>query len=254
MAPLFACDAWQAALDVYRRNLDPDAFRVDLSNPAGVIRRIMKLNPDLIAGGPPCTEFSSAGKRIEGEQARLMASFGETVLRVRPTWFVMENVPRARNSRVFGTRRRRFKRAGYGVTEVILDASRCGAPQRRRRFICVGRLGAGDQFLAGALIGGLAPKPMTLRDRFGASLGRHLYFTRGTTTGAPVSRSTSRLRRSAGCAATWRPDTGDIGWTARIRARLGRRRLTSWGSSRRFRRIGSGAADGRRSRRRRSPR
>ena len=105
-----------------------------------------------------------------------MASFGETVLRVRPTWFVMENVPRARNSRVFGTLRRRFKRAGYGVTEVILDASRCGAPQRRRRFICVGRLGAGDQFLAGALIGGLAPKPMTLRDRFGASLGRHLYF------------------------------------------------------------------------------
>lgn len=95
MFPIYACDAWQPALDVYRRNLSLYANRADLSEPTPVIRRLIKLAPDLIAGGPPCTEVSSAGKRIEGEQAKLMARFADVVLGCRPRLFVMENVARA---------------------------------------------------------------------------------------------------------------------------------------------------------------
>jgi DNA (cytosine-5)-methyltransferase 1 len=175
MVPLYACDAWQPALDVYRRNLGPDAARVDLSEPTPLIRKLMKLAPDLIAGGPPCTEFSSAGKRVEGEQAKLMARFADVVLACRPRWFVMENVSRARNSSIFRKVRRRFERAGYGLTEEILDASHCGIPQRRRRLILVGRLGAADDFLAESLIAGLAAEPMSIRDALG-DIDPHLYF------------------------------------------------------------------------------
>ncbi len=175
MAPAYACDAWQAARDVYRRNLGPHVFKADLSEPRTVIRRLTELRPDLIAGGPPCQEFSPAGKRVEGKRAELMLTFTEVVVARRPDWFLMENVPGARNSPIFRRARRRFGQAGYGLTQAILNAGLCGVPQRRYRLILVGRLGASDGFLDDALTAGLADKPMAMGEAL-PDLVQPLYF------------------------------------------------------------------------------
>ena len=70
----------------------------------------------------------------------------------------------------------RFVEAGYGLTEIILDSSLCGTPQKRKRFICFGMQGEKDGFALQAFTSQLAKKPMTLRDYFGDSLGFEFYY------------------------------------------------------------------------------
>lgn len=174
--PAAAYDSWPAALAVYRDNLGPHARRADLAATTAVVRELKRRRPALIAGGPPCQEFSQAGGRREGERAALTIRFAEIVAAVRPTWFLFENVDRARRSTAFAAARRSFLSAGYGLTEQVLDASRCGAPQRRRRFFCLGRLGAPADFLADRLRAGLAAHPMTIHDYLGDRLGIEHYY------------------------------------------------------------------------------
>jgi DNA (cytosine-5)-methyltransferase 1 len=69
-----------------------------------------------------------------------------------------------------------FKKAGYGITKKILDASLCGVPQARKRYIVIGALGEEDGFLDYILESHLAKKKMTLYDYFGDSLGFEYYF------------------------------------------------------------------------------
>jgi DNA (cytosine-5)-methyltransferase 1 len=176
LTPVAAYDASAPALEVYRRNIGPHAWRADLARPAWVIRMLDALKPDLIAAGPPCQDFSSAGKRIEGARAALMLPFGDVVAAVRPIWFLLENVPEARESRAYFGLQSVLRGIGYGLTELVLDASLCGVPQWRERFICIGRLGAPDDFLKRALLDGLSPTPMTMREYFGDALGiEHFY-------------------------------------------------------------------------------
>ena len=52
----------------------------------------------------------------------------------------MENVDRAEKSNTFAEAREVFKSAGYGITQMVLDASLCGVPQKRKRFFCIGAL------------------------------------------------------------------------------------------------------------------
>ena len=39
-----------------------------------------------------------------------------------------------------------FKNAGYGLTQMVLDASKCGVPQKKTIF-CIGALGKDDDFM-----------------------------------------------------------------------------------------------------------
>ena len=71
---------------------------------------------------------------------------------------------------------RMLSEAGYGLTARILDASRCGVPQARKRFILVGHLGAENGFLDEALEAGLAEKQLTVRDYLGDKLGTQYYY------------------------------------------------------------------------------
>ncbi|CAN7177457.1 DNA cytosine methyltransferase [Rhizobium sp. LjRoot258] len=184
-----AYDAWPVAVENYNRNIGSHAKVTDLGDILSVVPELLRLAPDLICGGPPCQDYSSAGRREEADNAKLTLAFGILVATVRPTWFVMENVTNAAKSSTWQEARKVLKAAGYGLTESKIDASRYGVPQSRRRLFVVGRQGERDGFLASS-IAAAATQPMTLRDMFGSTVPAAMYFP-----------ATSDARRSI-----WGPD------------------------------------------------
>ncbi len=171
-----AFELWPAALVCYKQNFEHPVYQLDLSDVTEAVAQIAPLAPDLIIGGPPCQDFSQAGKRVEASRATLTSSFARIVAAVKPPGFVMENVERAKSSKSYTAARDIFKEAGYGLTELVLDASLCGTPQKRKRFICFGLLGREDGFAQEAFLAGLNKLPMSLRDYFGDRLGFSYYY------------------------------------------------------------------------------
>ena len=173
---LAAYDKWEPAAEVYKLNFDHPIYLEDLSDES-VQKRISSLTPDVIIGGPPCQDFSSAGHRDEKlGRAVLTYTYCDIILLVKPKYFVMENVPEITKSQILQDVKMRFKEGGYGLTEKILDASYCGVPQSRKRFFLIGSLNGNDDFLQDELTKNLSDKPMTMRDYFGDSLGIDYYF------------------------------------------------------------------------------
>ncbi len=171
-----AFEFWDVAAECYQNNFKHPVFRTDLSDTETAISQIKSFAPNLIIGGPPCQDFSHAGKRIESSRANLTESFARIVDAVRPKYFVMENVDRAEKSNAFERAETIFKNAGYGLTKMILDASKCGVPQKRKRFFCIGALGKSDDFMRDILISGIQSKETTLRDYFGDTLDFEFYY------------------------------------------------------------------------------
>jgi DNA (cytosine-5)-methyltransferase 1 len=172
-----AFDNWNPAIKIYQRNFSHPILKRDLLDVGARVEEIASLLPDMIIGGPPCQDFSSAGKRNEGGgRANLTVAFAEIVKHVGPQWFVMENVARAAKSQAYLRSRAVFVEGGYGLTEEVLDASVCGVPQKRKRFFVIGHLGGDDGELLEMLHARMACKQMTLRDYFGDSLGIEHYY------------------------------------------------------------------------------
>src|SRR5687767_7266658 len=91
---LAAFDNWQPAIKVYRDNFHHPIFDTDLSKDEAT-EQIRNLHPEIIIGGPPCQDFSSAGKRDETlGRADKTVHFAEIVSECLPEMFVMENVER----------------------------------------------------------------------------------------------------------------------------------------------------------------
>lgn len=166
-----AFDVWHCAVEVYRRNVGPHATAVDLKDIHSVGPLIAAMKPALVAGGSPCQDFSSAGKRVEGENAALLRDFAMHVSVAMPEWFLLEQVPGARKSRAWSDAREIVVRAGYGLTEIVLNAAYYGVPQWRKRMFVIGRLGEADGFLESALRNAASDRPMTVRDCLGDEVG-----------------------------------------------------------------------------------
>lgn len=173
---LWACDSWDRAVDVYRDNFDHPVEQFDLTRVADAVSKISQLEIDGIVGGPPCQDFSSAGKRTEGGRADLTGCFADIVTQVAPRFFIMENVPRARLSKAYASARDKFRQSGYGLTEVVLDASRCGVPQMRKRFFVIGIKGASDGAVDDLITGKLSPHQLTVSEYMGKELSVDYYY------------------------------------------------------------------------------
>lgn len=172
-----AIEKWQPAIEVYQENFNHPVINIDLLDIDKAASLIKNYAPSLIIGGPPCQDFSSAGKRDESlGRANLTISFAEIVQKCKPEVFVMENVARAAKSKAFQVALKIFKNAGYGLTIKILNSAYCGAPQLRKRLIVVGKLGEKDSFLEKILEDGLSIEPMTLRQYFNGSLNFEHYY------------------------------------------------------------------------------
>lgn len=169
-------DHWDKAVGVYRDNFSHPSFVADLSDADKIIPDIRRLDPDLIIGGPPCQDFSQAGNRNEGKRANLTHVFARIIAELNPEMFVMENVERAASSEAYKAAREIFRSADYGLTEIVLDASLCGVPQKRKRFFCIGRKYEYDQFLHGKIKSSLSSEPMTPRQYLGREIDFEHYY------------------------------------------------------------------------------
>ena len=172
-----AFDNWSPSISVYQLNFNHPIIKQDLSIEDESIAKISMYAPDLIMGGPPCQDFSSAGKRdVSRGRADLTYHFANIVTTVKPKWFVMENVEQIKKTDILQDVIKQFKECGYGLTSVILDASLCGVPQARTRFFLIGSLGIGHNSLLGILKQNLSESQMTIRDYLGEKLGVEYYY------------------------------------------------------------------------------
>ena len=171
-----AYDNWDPAVEVYKKNFSHPIYKDDLSD-ENVQDIIAAMHPQLIFGGPPCQDFSSAGHRDESlGRAELTVAYSKIIAKALPEYFVMENVPEITKSATLVEAKKAFEEAGYGMTQMVLEASYCGVPQSRKRFFLIGHLGDKDDFMKSILKSHLAEKPMSMYDYFGDSLGTEYYF------------------------------------------------------------------------------
>jgi DNA (cytosine-5)-methyltransferase 1 len=173
---VFAADSWSRARLAYDGNFDHVSSRLDLSDVIEAAHAVSQKSPDVIVGGPPCQDFSVAGLRTEAANADLTVAFVEIVRTCQPSWFVMENVAAAQSSRAWAIARHRFSNAGYGLTEVVLDASLYGVPQLRKRLFMIGRMGEDHGFLDNIVRSEQDNRPLTVRQYLGDELGVEFYY------------------------------------------------------------------------------
>ncbi len=171
-----AFELWDVAADCYEANFSHPVYREDLGDSDKIAPLVAEMAPDMIIGGPPCQDFSHAGKRVEAGRASLTAAFATIVASVKPKCFLMENVDRAQRSNAYAQAREIFKEAGYGLTERVLTASYCGVPQRRKRFFCIGVLEGEDGAVEECLLRNLSEHEMTVRDYLGDTLDTEFYY------------------------------------------------------------------------------
>ena len=171
-----AFDNWKPCIQVYKANFEHPIFEKDLSDTENH-RLLYEIEADMIIGGPPCQDFSSAGKRDENQgRGDLTIDFAKIVEKIAPEWFVMENVERITKSNKLEEAIKILTSAGYGLSIKVLDASLCGVPQSRKRFFMIGHLHSKNGFLDNYLLKNQSKRPMTIFDYLGESLDTEFYY------------------------------------------------------------------------------
>jgi DNA (cytosine-5)-methyltransferase 1 len=174
---LAGIDYWDIALNVYQENFQHLVINQDLSDEIAAIKIIKKLSPEMIIGGSPCQDFSSAGKRdVNGGRANLTYHFTNIICAIKPQWFVMENVQRITKNHILIEISEQFRKNGYGLSGIVLNASLCNVPQSRSRFFLVGELDGKQNALVKLFNANLSNRPMTIRDYLGDRLNLQYYY------------------------------------------------------------------------------
>jgi DNA (cytosine-5)-methyltransferase 1 len=97
---------------------------------------------DVVHGGPPCQPFSVAGRQKGQADARnMLPEFVRTVLAIKPSAFVAENVPALAGPKFADYLRKEFHgklARTYRISLFKLAAHEFGIPQVRRRVFMVG--------------------------------------------------------------------------------------------------------------------
>lgn len=98
---------------------------------------------DVVVGGPPCQDFSSArlAKPRKKQRATLVRQYFRILEQLNPQAFLFENVPGLRTAtdgHYWRLVRREAERLGYSLAAQELKAEEFGVPQRRHRLFVVG--------------------------------------------------------------------------------------------------------------------
>lgn len=105
-------------------------------------------SPIGFVGGPPCPDFSVAGKNLGkyGENGKLSKTYVDLIVKTRPDFFLFENVRglwrTARHREFYEELKKTLSKAGYVLTERLINSLEYGAPQDRERIILIGVIGA----------------------------------------------------------------------------------------------------------------
>ena len=95
-------------------------------------------------GGPPCPDFSVAGKNRgkDGDNGKLSQTYADLICQAQPDFFLFENVKglyrTARHRAFFEHLKLQFRDNGYCLTERLINSLEYGAPQDRDRIILIG--------------------------------------------------------------------------------------------------------------------
>lgn len=133
-----AVNHWSRAVETLRHN------RPGLEVREETLTRVHHLpDADGLLFSPECTHHSNAqGARKADPVAERSRTTAWQVIRwirkIRPRWFVVENVAEFQKWRMFPSWRRHLLSLGYQTSENILDSSRFGVPQRRLRWFTAG--------------------------------------------------------------------------------------------------------------------
>lgn len=108
----------------------------------------LKGKVDMVAGGPPCQGFSTAGRRKEDDVRNgLIKSYLRFIMHVQPKLIFFENVKgftqkfeknKSKGEAYSNYVLRVLRSFGYRVEGKMVDFSKFGIPQKRTRFILVG--------------------------------------------------------------------------------------------------------------------
>lgn len=107
---------------------------------------------DVIIGGPPCQAFSLVGKRLADDpRATLVFAYQKIIEKIKPSVFVMENVPGLMSSKINKEKlpdflMSEFSRIGYNVSLHKICATDFCVPQKRKRVFMIGFLNKNESF------------------------------------------------------------------------------------------------------------
>lgn len=128
-------------------------FNIDINN--FLVERRAELHKYLTAekqqgnligfiGGPPCPDFSIAGKNRgrDGDNGKLSQSYINLIVEMQPDFFLFENVKglwkTALHRAFFDELKEQLHNAGYSTTDRLTNALEFGAPQDRDRILMFG--------------------------------------------------------------------------------------------------------------------
>lgn len=145
---------YERGMTAWRKSISPDAKTATISSKSNIAELkgeqiLAEAFPDApprifgVIGGPPCTDFSVGGRNAghEGDAGRMTSVYVKMLGKLKPAFFLLENVPNLHTNEKHVPEFDRLIRAldkQYATVINTLNALEYGAPQDRRRLIVIG--------------------------------------------------------------------------------------------------------------------
>jgi DNA (cytosine-5)-methyltransferase 1 len=133
---IWACDFDKSAVEAYKHNIGNHIIEADITT-------VMPPKTKGLIGGPPCQDFSVAGKGEgeEGERGKLVWDYLKKVDTLQPDFFCFENVEglvQKKHWHTFEALLTQFSNLGYKVYWKVLNSWHYGVAQTRPRVFIIG--------------------------------------------------------------------------------------------------------------------
>lgn len=155
-----------------RRNVHVDTNDIRKITTPAVMKKlgVKKGELDIVIGGPPCQGFSTSNRQtrhVNNPNNHLVYRYVTFVRKMRPKWFLMENVSGMATFEQGAVRDElleTFKSMGYDAVFTVLNSSDFGVPQNRKRIFFIGnRVGQPMSFIE-QIKSASQTKPVNVRD------------------------------------------------------------------------------------------
>lgn len=127
-------------------NIDINDYLVDRASELAEMISAARADGSVVGfiGGPPCPDFSVAGKQRgrSGDNGKLSQSYIDLIVAQRPDFFLFENVKglwrTAKHRAFYEELKKELEKNGYLLTERLTNALEFGVPQDRDRILLFG--------------------------------------------------------------------------------------------------------------------